>query len=205
VTALDLSHNNLTGSVPEALGDLSHLQRLHLSGENNVSGKLPVPLLRRWVSAELEVMGGSESLFTDFSAIEIDSSHFSWCGGRRIVLRADGSASSVAERCGRLLPLSLQKHCELKTGWFYYQDFARLAHTIEQSPYFSLRTEYGREAMDRSLEITRVTRSGRTHQVSDYAPAGPQELRTIRQAIEAVANNVNWADVKTQADCPAVR
>ena len=205
VTGIDLYENNLHGSVPEAFGDLPYLKRLQMGGETNLSGRLPAPLLRRWLSAELEVMGGPGSLFTDISAIEIDSSDFSWCGGRRIVLRADGSASSVAERCGSLIPLSLQKHCELKTGWFYYQDFARLAHTIEESSYFSLKTEYEREVTGRSLDVTRVTRNGRTHQVGDYAPARPQELWTIRQAIDAVANTVNWTDMKTQPDCPAAR
>jgi hypothetical protein len=151
------------------------------------------------------VLGGPGSLFTDISEIAIDSSHFSWCGGRRIVLRADGSASSVGERCGSLIPPSLQKHCELKTGGFYYQDFARLAHSIEQSSYFSLKTEYGRGVTGRSLDATRVTRNGRIHQVSDYASAGPQELVMIRQAIHAVANDVRWTDTKTQAECPATR
>jgi hypothetical protein len=200
VTGLDLHDNNLRGSLPEALGDLPHLQWLHLGGESNVSGKLPAPLLRRWLSGELEVTG-NHGLFTDISAIEIDSSRFSWCGGRRIVLRTDGSASSVAERCWRLAPPSLQEHCELKTGWLSSQDFARLAHTIEQSSYFSLKPEYGR-VTDRSFEITRVTRNGRTHQVSDDGSAGPQELLTIREAVQAVGNRVRWTDTKTQPDCP---
>jgi hypothetical protein len=168
-----------------------------MGGESNLSGKLPRSLRRRWLSGDLEVMGGAGSLFTDISAIEIESSDFSWCGGRRMVLRADGSASSAAERCGRLLPLILQKHCELKTGGVSYKDFARLADAIEQSSYFSLKAEYGREVTDRSLEITRVTRTGRTHQVSDYDSAGPPELRVIRQAIHAVVSNVHWTDTKT--------
>ncbi|MBK7477478.1 MAG: leucine-rich repeat domain-containing protein [Haliscomenobacter sp.] len=29
--ALDLSNNQLSGSIPSAIGDLSNLQRLHLS------------------------------------------------------------------------------------------------------------------------------------------------------------------------------
>ena len=125
VTRLDLHDNNLRGTVPEAFGDLPHLTWLAMGGESNVSGKLPAPLLRRWLSAELEVMGGPGSLFADISAIEIEivSPDFSWCGGRSMVLRPDGSASSVAERCGRLVPLSLRKHCELKTGWFYVSGF----------------------------------------------------------------------------------
>ena len=205
VISLDLHNNDLRGTVPHAFGDLPHLKWLHMSGESNLSGKLPGSLLRRWLSGDLEVMGGAGSLFTDISAIEIESSDFSWCGGRRMVLRADGSASSAAERCGRLVPLILQKHCELKTGGVSYKDFARLADTIEQSSYFSLKVEYGREVTHTSLEITRVTRTGRTHQVREYGSAGPQELRAIRQAIHAVVSNVRWTDTKTQPVCPTAR
>jgi hypothetical protein len=89
-----------------------------------------------------------------------------------------------------------------KSWELHYQDFARLAHSIEQSSYLSLKIEYGRGVTGRSLDVTRVTRNGRMHQVSDHASAGPQELRAIRQAIDAVANNVNWTDTKTQPDCP---
>jgi hypothetical protein len=97
------------------------------------------------------VLNGPGSLFSDITAIEIDSSEFSWCGGRRIILRPDGSASSVGERCGRILPPDPRPHCELKEGWFYYQYFARLAHTIEQSSCFSLQPEYRRDVThDRS-------------------------------------------------------
>jgi hypothetical protein len=203
VTGLDLYDTTLRGFVPEAFGDLPYLKRLHLNTDDKLAGKLPPPLLRRWLSGDLEVLTGPGSLFTDVTAIEIDSSEFSWCGRGRIILRPDGSASSVAQRCGQLLPPTWNPHCELKEGWFYYQDFARLANTIEQSSYFSLKPEYQRDVTHAALEITRVTRNGRTHQVSDYASAGPQELWTIRQAIQGVSNGVRWTDRKTQQACPA--
>ncbi len=205
VTSLDLFDNTLRGTVPEAFGALPHLKSLHLATEDNaLTGKLPPPLLRRWLSGDLEVLTGPGSLFTDITAIEIDSSDFSWCGGRRIVLRQDGTASSIAERCGSVVPPNWQPHCELREGWFYYQDFSRLANTVERSSYFSLKPEYRRDVTHAAREITRVTRNGRTHEVSDYASAGPQDLWTIRQAITSVANAVHWETTTRQPTCPAV-
>ena len=201
VTGLDLFDNNLRGNVPEAFGELPHLESLSLDADDALMGKLPPPLLRRWLSGDLEVLTGPGSLFTDITAIEIDSSEFSWCGRGRVILRPDGSASSIGERCGQLFPPVWRPHCEQKEGWFYYQDFARLAHTIEQSSYFSLKPEYRRDVTHAALEIIRVTRNGTTHQVSDYASAGPQELWTIRQATQGVSDSVRWTDTQTQPAC----
>lgn len=201
VTSLHLYDNNLRGNVPEVFGNLLHLESLNLDADDALTGKLPPPLLRRWLSGDLNVLLGPGSLFTDITAIEIDSSDFSWCGGGRVILRSDGSASSVGERCLQLFPPSWRR-CELKEGWFYYQDFSRLAHTVEQSSYFSMKPEYRRYMSHAVLEIVRVTRDGMTHEVSDYGSAGPQELWTIRQAIKGVSDSVRWADSKTQPVCP---
>jgi len=46
-----------------------------------------------------------------------------------------------------------------------------------------------------------VTRNGTTHQISDYASGGPQELWTIDQAIQGVCDSVRWTDSKTQPAC----
>ena len=201
VTGLDLFDNNLRGEVPEAFGELPLLKSLNLAIDATLTGKLPPPLLRRWHSGDLEVLTGPGSLFTDITAIEIDSSEFSWCGRGRVIVRRDGSASSIGERCGELFPPTWRPHCELKEGWFYYQDFARLAYSIEQSSYFSLKPEYRRDVTRAAVEIIRVTRNGTTHQVSDYASAGLQELWTIRHAIQGVSDSVRWTDSKTQPSC----
>jgi len=120
-------------------------------------------------------------------------------------VRADRTASGFAERCLSFLSFWGGTGCDVKEGWIEADNFARLAHTIEQSSYFSLKPEYRRDATHAAFDITRVTRNGRTHQVSDYAAAGPQELQTIRQAIVSVRDSVWWTDSSTRPSCPAAR
>jgi hypothetical protein len=51
-------------------------------------------------------------------------------------------------------------------------------------------------------ETTRVTRTGATYQVINYATAGPTALWTAQRAIEGVGAAVDWESVKSQAKCP---
>jgi hypothetical protein len=200
VTSLDLYSNNLGGALPASLGALGHLESIGLPDE--VTGQLPASLIRRWLAGDLEVLGGA-ALFTDITEAGIEyKAPASACDDYRVVLRADGTASRFRARCRFFLPFAGGTECEVKQGLVYVQDFARLAHTIEQSSYFSLKSEYSRGVVQSTFETTYVTRNGRTHRVSDYASAGPQELWTIRQAISGVANGVHWRETRIQPGCP---
>ena len=55
------------------------------------------------------------------------------CDKYRVVLRADGTASRFSARCRGFFLFQAVTGCEVKHGGLYVQDFARLAHTIEQS------------------------------------------------------------------------
>ena len=127
VTGLDLHDNNLRGDVPEAFGELPHLKTLHVGDDDALTGKLPPPLLRRWLSGDLEVLTSPGSLCTDVTAIEIDSSEFSWCGGRtrrcsRRVGRTRNSwahdTTSRAVRAGDARPCSPCRGSGL--AWTFY-------------------------------------------------------------------------------------
>ncbi len=163
---------------------------------------MPAPLIRRWLAGDLEVLGGT-SLFTEITeaGLEYDAPD-SACDNYRVVLRADGTASRFGARCRGLFPLQAVTGCEAKHGWVYVQDFARLALIVEQSSYFSLKPEYLRSVTHSAFEITHVTRHGKTHRVSDYASAGPQELWAIRRAISGVVNRVHWQETRIQPACP---
>jgi hypothetical protein len=65
-----------------------------------------------------------------------------------------------------------------------------------------MKPEYQRYMSHAVLEILRVTRDGRTHEVSDHGSAGPQELWTIRQAFKGLSDSVRWTESKTQPVCP---
>ncbi|XP_039800173.1 putative leucine-rich repeat receptor-like protein kinase At2g19210 [Panicum virgatum] len=65
VQYIDLSHNNLTGSVPDSLSQLSSLTVLDLTG-NKLSGSIPSGLLRRTQDGSLNLRyGDNPNLCTD--------------------------------------------------------------------------------------------------------------------------------------------
>ena len=199
VTKLSLGHNNLRGPMPESLAAFEHLETMSLPDE--VTGQLPAPLVRRWLAGELEVFLRTARV-TYITEIELERASASACDRYRIVLRVDGTASRFTERCRDRLTFFGGTGCEVKEGWIFEdEDYARLAHTIEQSSYFSLKPEY-RDTTATEFEITRVTRNGKTHQVSDDGSAGPHDLWTIRQAISGLANGVHWQATRVQPSCP---
>jgi hypothetical protein len=107
-----------------------------------------------------------------------------------------------AERCRNRSPLDRATYCEVKEGRIAGGDFARLARLIERSGYYSFAPGYERSVTHAALEITSVTRSGKTHQVSDYAAAGPLELWGIRKAIAGTTEAAAWEKTGRQPSCP---
>jgi hypothetical protein len=103
VTDLELSENNLGGTIPEAVGQLTNLETLYIFG-NNISGMLPAPWLRRWRTGEL-LISAEPQLLINVSEIDFESSASSLlCEQHRVVLRSDRSASLFAKRCRKSMP-----------------------------------------------------------------------------------------------------
>ena len=201
VVGLDLMNNNLRGSLPEALGGLTHLRSLSLDG-NQLTGRFPEPLLRRWDSGALWTVAPASSL-TDVSEIRLETSSVGYTRSwRRIVLGADGRAAMFTERDRASWFLDPATYCEVKRGDIFAEDFARLARVIERSGYYTLQPEYSRMVTHATLEVTSVVRDGTSHDVSDYAAAGPLALWAVRQAIAGVAGEVRWEETARQASCP---
>jgi hypothetical protein len=203
VTWLNLSENNLRGTLPEPLGGLQALESLNVYG-NHLTGRFPDQLIRRWASGDLWIFGHRASWLTDVSEIRLEYSSTGYTGSwHRIILNVDGKAKMFAQRLPKLWSLDRRTYCEVKDGQIPEDDFAKLAHFIERSGYYALQPEYDRTITHAAFEITSVTRNGKLHNVSDYASAGPLALWAIRQAIAGLAESATWEDVASEPNCPA--
>jgi hypothetical protein len=103
VDALEFYDNGLDGRIPGPVGTLTHLERLDLI-QNKLSGVLPTPLIRRWLSGA-PFIAAEVSLFTSVSEIDFeDRPSALLCARRRISLSVlDGtfptSARQSSESC----------------------------------------------------------------------------------------------------------
>jgi hypothetical protein len=202
VIRLDLMNNNLRGVLPEALAGLNHLKSFDLHG-NQLTGRFPDSLMRRWDSGELTISAPASS-FTDVSEIRLETSSVGYTRAwRRIILGVDGRATMFTERERARWFLDFATYCEVKQGQVFGDDFARLARVVDRSGYYALQPEYQRLVTHATLEVASVTRNGKTHDVSDYASAGPLALWAVRQAIAGLAGEVRWESVASQPGCPA--
>jgi hypothetical protein len=199
VTSLNLFDNNLRGAIPEAAGQLTHLEDLNIYG-NALSGKVPEAWIRRSRTGELFI-AAEDSLLTDVSAIDFESSSSSLlCEQRRIILHSDGTALQFTERCRNATPHDRTTFCEVKEGRAW--GFARLGWVLEESGFFALRENYDRSVTDSTFESLRVTRGGKPYEVIEYAGAGPQVLWVIHRSIEGVASSIEWEKTTKQPKCP---
>lgn len=199
VVALDLGHNNLGGTVPEALGRLKHLDSLTLSG-NRLSGRLPGPVLQRWLAGTLD-LSAEQPLLTDVSEIEFESDPSELlCGWHRFLIRSDGRATLFTTRCRNATPEDRATFCEVKEGHTY--GIAILGWLLEKNGFYNLKAEYSRNITGSVFETIRVTRNGKRHEVGDYAGGGPFELWVIQIAIEGIASQADWEKTTTLPVCP---
>jgi hypothetical protein len=180
---------------------LVHLQTLFLF-RNHLSGRLPEPLIRQWLSGSLWV-AAEAPLLTDVSEIDYEFSASSLlCERHRVVLRSDTTAIRFTERCRNASPKDRRTFCEVGKGHISGEEFAMLAWTLEKNGYFTLQTDYQRNISDSAFVSTRVTRNGKKYEVVEYAGGGPLELWVIQIAIEGVSSTVEWSKTETMPKCP---
>lgn len=201
IVGLTLPQNNLHGRIPDAIGQLVHLESVVLYG-NDLSGKLPQPLLQRWLSGLLWVTAEAP-LLTDFSEIDYESAASALlCESHRVVFRSDGSAVLFAKRCRNASPKDRRTFCEVKKGRILGVEFAMLARTLEKNGFFALQANYQRNVTDAGFDSTRVTQNGKKSEVVAYAGAGPLELFMIDSAIEGVSASIEWEKKEATPKCP---
>jgi hypothetical protein len=201
IVSLDLGDNNLVGSVPQAMGQLTHLEWLPIY-RNHVSGLLPQFLIQRWLSGVLDI-SVEEPLLTDVSEIDFEYSPSAvLCARHRILLRADRSATLFTERCRNATPNDRATFCEVKQGRTWRGEFSKLGWLLESNSFYALEREYSGNVTDASLQSTRVTRGGKTYEVVNYADAGPLAMWAVQRAIEGVGASVEWEKTSTRSECP---
>jgi len=229
LTGLDLSENNLVGTIPQTVGQLVHLEALAISG-NHISGLLPRNLIDRWLDSNLAV--DEVSVLTNISKIEVewDPGFLMLCNklSRKTTLSSDGRASLIVQRCRNAthrtaFDYPLSTFCEITEGRVSTDDFAKLAWLIEKDGFFDLERHFDPNlpplpplppGTDRSLPLfygipspvdkIRVTRDGETDVVRSDNP-GPYRFRlwSVQRAIEGVAASlVEWKRPTTRSKCP---
>lgn len=201
VVDLNLLENNLHGRIPEAVGQLVHLESLVLYG-NDLSGRLPGSLIQRCLSGLLWVTAEAP-LLTDVSEIDYESAASALlCESHRVVLRSDTSAVLFTKRCRNATPKDRGTFCEVKKGRIWGGEFAMLAWTLEKNGYFALQAKYDRNVSDSVFVSSRVIRNGKKYEVVEYAGGGPLELWTIHRAIEGVSSSMEWSKAEVLPACP---
>lgn len=199
VESLDLSENNLSGSIPAEIVAFANLRWLYLFG-NHLSGMLPAGMISRWLAGEL-VISVDAALLTDITEVDYEFSPSALlCGSERIVFHADRTAIMFTKKCRNATVEDRHTFCEVKQGKIY--SFAMLAQVITKEEFFRLRKKYELNVTDAAFEATRVVRSGKSHEVVEYAGGVPLQLWTINRAIEGTAASVEWEQITTRSSCP---
>lgn len=201
VVSLELSNNNLVGAIPPELGHLKSLEWLSLLG-NRLTGTVPESLIHRWLAGPLDV-AAEPHLLTAISKIDYESNASSLlCARHRIMLRLDETATVYTTRCRNATLDDRTTYCEVKEGQVGAAEFSKLALMIEKNGFFDLQPEYFRNVTDAGFENTRVTRAGKSVEVSNYADAGPFELWSIQRIIEGVAASMQVQKATRRDTCP---
>lgn len=200
VIHLNLSENNLHGRIPDAIGQLVHLQTLFLF-RNDLSGRLPESLIRQWLSGSLWVTAEAP-LLTDVSEIDYEfAASAILCARHRVVLRSDTTAIRFTERCRNASPKDRRTFCEVEKGRIWGEEFAMLAWTLEKNGYFTLKSDYQRNITDSAFGSTRVTRNGKRYEVVEYAGGGPL-IVDDSTSIEGVSSSMEWSKAEGLPGCP---
>jgi hypothetical protein len=201
VTHIELSENNLSGALPEALSALTHLEEIDIV-LNHVSGKLPDAMIKKWLSGSLWIIA-EPSAFTDVSEVDYESLSTSvLCEKDRIILRSDGTAKLFTEKCRNRTPQDRVTYCEMKEGRIFGDTFGTLAVLLEKNQFYSLRRKYYRSVTDSSIDSLRVVRGVKTYEVVEYAGGSPYELWIIAGFINGLEVGVDWDKTKAIPKCP---
>jgi len=201
VIDIELSENNLSGDIPDALAGLTQLESVNIAG-NKLSGKLPDALLKKWLSGSLWIVADPPA-FTDVSEVDFESASTSiLCSRDRIILRSDGTATLYSEKCRDRTPQDRATFCEVKHGRVFGDEFGTLAALLERNRFYSLKPKYSRSVTDVGFSSLRVVRGEKTYEVEEYAGGSPYEFWVITGFIGGLMGRDYWDSTTKIAKCP---
>lgn len=222
VYGIDLSENNLSGTLPSELGALSHLSSIYLLDNNltgnippefdnfeeleelllngnHLSGKLPPKLLERFDNGQIRFLGYAGQ-FSPIVQIEYEFNPVAIiCDDFDAVLKSDGSVTLKTKICRQKTAKDRATFWETKIGYLdrYTGDFDRLARMIERFGFYEMESEYTRNITHGVYETVTVKHlDGKTVSVKDYTDKGPMNLWFLKRAIMGAVFNAEWEKVQ---------
>lgn len=201
VTGIQLTENNVKGRIPAEMAELSHLEDLDIVG-NRLTGIVPEPLVRRWLSGSLWIAAEDPRL-TDVSEIDFESAASSaLCARFRIVIRSNRRVTHFAEICRHSTPRDRAIFCEVKHGEVWPGEFAKLAWLLKDNGFNELQPRYDSGITDATFESTRAVTDHEKKEVVNYADAGLFNLWMMQRAIMGMTEDTEWQSTKRRPRAP---
>lgn len=208
VSDLDLSLNQLAGSLPASLGDLKQLRSLNVVG-NKLTGHLPVALLERWDRHELELNGGGNPFSNTLARATVTySATGALCSPTedlRYQLEVDEStnrASFQSVRCTDVA--SRNTYCLVREG--PSPSLLRFTRALTSLRFATFKGDYdflpGRTMTHGEYLTTAATwGDGTQMSVRTYARQGPVEVWAAQQLFLGLLTEVSWERESRKSKC----
>lgn len=194
VRALFLGENNLAGTLPDSLGNLTELRELLLYG-NRLSGPLPEGVLERFDDGRLRFLGYAGQ-FSPIVEVRLEVAPPTvLCGDYTITLKVGGPDKAERKVCRNARPGDRTTYWEQQVGrvGVYAGDIDRIVRLIERTGFGSLQKSYSRNVTHATFEtITVIYRDGTAKSVENYAESAPNPMWLLKRAIAGAAFNGDW-------------
>lgn len=198
VAGLNLSSNNLVGTLPLSLANLEHFKVLRVDG-NRLSGEVPARFLERW-DKNLFQFDGARNSFDGFvvrATVKYSSSNvlcaqFTDLRYQVTFEESSGRATFQSVRCVDVK--SRRTYCLVREGSIASLgrlsraltdlQYRNLARTHEDPFTFTTHAEY--------LTTTAHWADGSQHEIQTYNRAGPREVWISQQLFLSLVTETSW-------------
>lgn len=207
VVGLALSFNDLDGTLPNSIGELTHLQFLSAPG-NRLRGTLPERLLERWDEHrfELNVAGNQfdnlvARVVVTYAASGVLCSETDDLRYRLEVDTAARRAVFQSIRCSNAK--TRQTYCLVKEGTPL--DLARFSRALARSGFWTLAPEYDFPFTftTHGVYVTTEAATGgdMKHSVRTYSRQGPLSAWVSQQLFLGLGADIGWTVERRRSRC----